>query len=77
VTIYIYIYKEYHIYASGIGAHQLRWLMRLDAALVRVLIGCMFDRVVTELETYHIYETDLQTIKVAACNLLGASNFTV
>jgi hypothetical protein len=49
--------------------------MRPDAALVRVLIGCMFVKVVTELETCHIYEVVLQTIKVAAYNLLGASNF--
>jgi hypothetical protein len=44
--------------------------------LVRVLIGCVFVRVVTELKTYYIYEAVLQTIKVAADNLLEASNFT-
>jgi hypothetical protein len=48
---------------------------RLDAALVRVLIGCVFVRVVTELKICHIYEGVLRTIKVAAHNLVGASNF--
>jgi hypothetical protein len=48
---------------------------RLDAALVRVLIGCVFVRVVTELKICHIYEGVLRTIKVAARNLSGASNF--
>jgi hypothetical protein len=38
----------------------------LDAALVRVLIMCMFVRVII----CHIYETILQTVKVATCNLL-------
>jgi hypothetical protein len=49
--------------------------MRLDAALVRVLIGCVFVKVVTELKTCHIYEVVLRTIKIAARNLLGTSNF--
>jgi hypothetical protein len=49
--------------------------MRLDVALVRVLIGCVFVRVVTELETCHICETVLWTIKVAVYNLSRASNF--
>jgi hypothetical protein len=53
----------------------LRRPTRLDAALVRVLIGCMFVRVVTELETCYIYEAVLHTIKVAVRNLAGASNF--
>jgi hypothetical protein len=47
----------------------------MDAALVGVLIGCVFIRVVTELETYHIYEVVLQIMKVAARNLSEASNF--
>jgi hypothetical protein len=37
--------------------------------------GCVFVRVVTELVTYHIYDVVLWTIKVAAHNLLVASNF--
>jgi hypothetical protein len=32
-------------------------------ALVRVLIGCVFVMVVTELKICHIYEVVLQTIK--------------
>jgi hypothetical protein len=48
---------------------------RPDAALVRILIGCMFIGVVTELETYRVYEAVLQTIKVATRNLSKASNF--
>jgi hypothetical protein len=44
-------------------------------ALVRVLIRCVFVRVVIELETYHIYEMVLRIIKVAARNLSGISNF--
>jgi hypothetical protein len=43
--------------------------------LVRVLIGCVFIRVVTELETYCIYEVVLRTIKVATRILSSASNF--
>jgi hypothetical protein len=50
--------------------------MRLDAALVRVLIGCVFVGVVTESKTCHIYEAILQTIKVAAQNPSEVSNFT-
>jgi hypothetical protein len=50
--------------------------MRLDVALVRVMIGYVFVRVVTELETYHIYEVVLRAIKVATHNLSGALNFT-
>jgi hypothetical protein len=49
--------------------------MRPDAALIRVPIGCVFVRVVTELKTYHIYEAVLRTIKVAAHNLAGPSKF--
>jgi hypothetical protein len=43
--------------------------------LVRVFIGCVFVRVVTESETCRIYEAVLQTIKIAIRNLSGASNF--
>jgi hypothetical protein len=50
---------------------------RLDAALVRVLIRCVFSRIVIELETCHIYEKNFQTIKVAARNLSDASKFIV
>jgi hypothetical protein len=35
----------------------------------------VFVRIVTELEICHIYEAILRTIKIAACNLSGASNF--
>jgi hypothetical protein len=49
--------------------------VRSDAALVRVLIECVFVRVVTELKTCHIYETILWTIKVAARNLSWSSNY--
>jgi hypothetical protein len=59
----------------GPEAQQLRWPMRLDAALVRVLIGCVFVKFVTELKTCHIYEVVLWTIKIAAHNLLWTSNF--
>jgi hypothetical protein len=44
-------------------------------ALVRVLTGFMFVRVVTESENYRIYEAVLQTIKAATRNLSGALNF--
>jgi hypothetical protein len=40
-------------------------------ALVRILIGCVFVRVVTELDIYHIYEAVLLTIKIVARNLSG------
>jgi hypothetical protein len=49
--------------------------MRLDAVLVRVLIWCVFIRVITELETYHIYKVVLWTIKATTRNLSAASNF--
>jgi hypothetical protein len=55
-------------YSSGVG------LMRLDAIRVRVLIGCVFVRVVLESETCHGYQVVLQTIKVATRNLSGPSN---
>jgi hypothetical protein len=48
---------------------------RAYAALVRVIIGCVFVRVVTESETCRIYEVILQTIKVVTCNLSETSNF--
>jgi hypothetical protein len=35
----------------------------------------LFIRIVTELETYHIYKAVLQTIKVAVCNSSGILNF--
>jgi hypothetical protein len=35
--------------------------MKLDVTL-RVLIGYMFVKIVTELETYHIYKSVLQSI---------------
>jgi hypothetical protein len=44
-------------------------------ALVRVLIGCVFVMVVTELKICHIYEVVLQTIKAATHNLSEASDF--
>jgi hypothetical protein len=49
--------------------------MSLDAILIRVLIECVFIRVVTELKICHIYEAVLRTIKVAVYNLSGALNF--
>jgi hypothetical protein len=49
--------------------------MRLDALLVRVLIGCVFIRVVIEPETCRIYEVVLLAIKIATHNLSRASNF--
>jgi hypothetical protein len=48
--------------------------MWLGASQVRVLIECMLVGVVTESKTCHVYEAVLQTIKVAARNLSGASN---
>jgi hypothetical protein len=45
-------------------------------ALVRILIECVFIGVVTKSETYRGYEAVLQTIKVVARNLSGASDFT-
>jgi hypothetical protein len=36
----------------------------------------MFVRVVIEQGTYHICEVVIQTIKIAARNLSGVSNFT-
>jgi hypothetical protein len=61
--------------SSQARAQYLRRLMRSDAASVRVLIGCVFVRVVTEPKTYRIYEVILQTIKAITRNLSGASNF--
>jgi hypothetical protein len=49
--------------------------MILDASLVRVLIGCVLVRVVTELNICHVYKSILRTIKVAIHNILWASNF--
>jgi hypothetical protein len=43
--------------------------------LVRVMIGCVFVKVVAELETCHIYEAVLRIIKVAVRNLSEALNF--
>jgi hypothetical protein len=43
--------------------------MRPDATLVRILIGYMFVRIVTELKIYRIYEAVLRTIKIATHNL--------
>jgi hypothetical protein len=48
--------------------------MRSDVALVRVLIGCVFVRIVTEPETYRIYEAVLWTIKAVTRTLSGALN---
>jgi hypothetical protein len=50
-------YWQYHKYA--LKAHQLRRSMRMDTALVIILIGCMFVRVETERKTCHIYEAVL------------------
>jgi hypothetical protein len=44
-------------------------------ALVRVLIRCVFVRVVTKLETCRIYEAVLWTIKAVTSNISRASNF--
>jgi hypothetical protein len=66
---------RYHKYLPGLGAQQLRWPMRPGAALVRVPVGCMFMWVVSESETYRIYEAVLQTIKAVTRNLSGAANF--
>jgi hypothetical protein len=44
-------------------------------ALVRVLIGCVFVRVVIESEICRIYEMILWIIKAATRNLSGTSNF--
>jgi hypothetical protein len=44
-------------------------------APVRILIGCVFVGVVTESETYGVYEMVFQTIKVSTHNLSRASNF--
>jgi hypothetical protein len=49
--------------------------MSSDAALVRVLIGCMFISVVAELKICCIYEIVLWTIKIDTHNLSRASNF--
>jgi hypothetical protein len=38
-------------------------VIRSDTVLVRVIIGCMFFRVVIESKTYCIYEPVLQAIK--------------
>jgi hypothetical protein len=47
----------------------------MNVTLDKVSIGYVFVGIVTESETYCIYEAVLLIIKVAACNLLGASNF--
>jgi hypothetical protein len=44
-------------------------------SLVRVLIGCVFVRVVIESETCRIYEVIFRTIKVVTRNLSEALNF--
>jgi hypothetical protein len=49
--------------------------IRSDVVLVRVIIGCMFFRVVIESKTYCIYEPVLQAIKAVTHNLTWASNF--
>jgi hypothetical protein len=49
--------------------------MRSDAVLVRVLIGCVFVRVITELKNYRIYESVIWTIKAVTHNLSEVSNF--
>jgi hypothetical protein len=59
----------------GSGAQYLQRLTRLDAALVRVHIRCVFVRIITESEICCIYEAVLRTIKVVTCNLSRASNF--
>jgi hypothetical protein len=43
--------------------------MRSDTVLLRVMIRCVFIRIVTELKNYYIYKTVLQTIKLADRNL--------
>jgi hypothetical protein len=53
----------------------LRRPTRPDTVLVRVIIGCVFIRVVTESKTCHIYEAVLQTIKAATRNLSETLNF--
>jgi hypothetical protein len=47
----------------------------MNVTLDKVSIGYVFVGIVTESETCCIYEAVLLIIKVAACNLLGASNF--
>jgi hypothetical protein len=42
--------------------------------LVRVLIGCVFVRVVIEPKTFRIYEAVLQIIKTVTHNLSEVSN---
>jgi hypothetical protein len=42
-----------------LGQRSSRQQSRSDAALVRVIIGCVFVKVVIELKTYHIYEAVL------------------
>jgi hypothetical protein len=54
---------------AAVTAHEA------GCSLVRVLIRCIFVRVVTELKTCHIYEAVLWTIKAVICNLSGVSNF--
>jgi hypothetical protein len=46
-----------------------------DIVLVRVLVECTFVSVVTELETYRIYEVVLCTINIVTHNLSGGLNF--
>jgi hypothetical protein len=48
---------------------------KAECGLIRVLIGCEFVRVVTELEICRIYEAVLWAIKAATRNLSVASNF--
>jgi hypothetical protein len=48
---------------------------RLDVVLVRVLIECVFVKVIIESETCRIYEVILQTIKADIHNLPVALNF--
>jgi hypothetical protein len=49
--------------------------MRPKATLERGMIRCIFVRVIIKLETCHIYETVLQTIKAVIHNLSRTSNF--
>jgi hypothetical protein len=48
--------------------------MRLDVTLTEFCLDIMFVEIVTESKIYHIYKMFLLTIKVAVCNIYGASN---
>jgi hypothetical protein len=49
---------------------------KLDAELVKVLIRCIFIRIIIELKTYRIYNMVIRSTKTVTRYLSETSNFT-